>query len=346
MRLTLRINFALLSASLALAAACHDAATTSPPVVTNFDARHAFSKIDPLAAVLDQPIFRSFNGALSSFEIYFRTAPVGPQIVGPSRSGAFDLRLTRALVPASQVRASAIPDNVQGKTFVWDVNTRSYTTDAAATGAPSNGVRFILYAWDVLNGPSIPLNRIGSVDIFPAEGAADGRDLTELFVVRDVPRLPVADFVVMHSTAVGANTFGIEGSATDGLTVDLIELAGTYSGASGQSHLVYNTNLSSSPPSVSAIEQLTYDQASASSSGRLELSYEGHKLTDESVATGAEVKFDGGLYARVIFPTTNDQTQYLKPDGTSLSQQEIADLNAVLERTVVANFFWIALAWP
>jgi len=342
----LRIRLALLSATLALVA-CNDATTTSPPVITNFDARHALSKIDPLAAVLDQPIYRSFNGALSSFEVYFRTAPVGPPIAVRTRIGAFDARLTRALAPSTEIRASAIPNNVQGKTFVWNVDTRTYIADAAAAGAPANGVRFLLYAWDVLNGPTIPLNRIGYVDIFPAEGAAAGKELTELFVVRDVPRLPVADFVVMHSTTAGIDNFGIEGSATDGFTVDIIDLTGSQSGAAGQHHLVYNTSLSSSPPAVSAVEQLTSDQATGSQGGRLELSYEGHKLTDESVAAGAEVTFDGGLYARVIFPPTVDaQTQYLRADGTSLSQQEIADLNALLERTIVANFFWIALAYP
>jgi len=40
-------------------------------------------------------------------------------------------------------------------------------------------------------------------------------------------------------------------------------------------------------------------------------------LTDESVASGAEVKFDGALYARVLFPrTTTDETQYFKPGGS------------------------------
>jgi hypothetical protein len=27
-------------------------------------------------------------------------------------------------------------------------------------------------------------------------------------------------------------------------------------------------------------------------------------------------------------------------------REEISDLNAVIERVVVANFFWINLAWP
>ena len=338
-------NFFVLTLSLVIAAAC-DGDHTSPKVGTTFDARHALSKIDPLAGVLDQPIFTSFNRALSSFETYFRSAAVGTQIQVPGRGG-FDAHVTRALVPATRVSASAIPDNVKGKTFIWDADTRTYVPDATATGAPPNGVRFLLYTWDGVNGPTLPLNRIGYVDIAPAEGASIGQDLTELSVFRDAPFLPVADFVVMHSTTGDMSNFGIEGSATDGLAVDLIELSGTQTGATGQHHLVYNTTLSSSPPGVSASEQLMSDQATATEGGRLVLSYEGHTLTDESARSGAEVKFDGALYAQVIFPATvNDQTRYLRPDGTPLAQQEIADLNTLIDRAVVANFFWIALAWP
>lgn len=319
---------------------------TSPVVVTNFNARHAFSKIDPLAAVLDQPLFTSFNRALSSFETYFRSASVGTLAVVPTQ-GAFDGRLTRTLVPATQVRASAIPDNVKGKTFTWDADSRTYLPDATLTGAPSNGVRFVLYTWDGVDGPTLPLARLGYVDIAPAEGAVAGQELTELSMFRDAPFLPVADFVVMHSMVGDVSNFGIEGSATDGFTVDLIDLSGTESGPAGQHQLVYNTTLSSSPATVSANEQLTSDQATATQGGRLTLSYEGHTLTDQTARSGAEVTFDGNVYAQVIFPATiNDPTQYLRPDGTPLPQQEIADLNALIDRAVVANFFWIALAYP
>src|SRR5205085_10909276 len=123
------------------------------------------------------------------------------------------------------------------------------------------------------------------------------------------PRAIVADFVVTHHTNGGINSFRIDGSATDTRTVALISLDGTESGAAGQHHLVYNTNLSSSPAGVSAVEQLTSDQATASESGRLELNYDGHHFTDESVTAGADLKFDGSLYAHVLFPATlNDQT--------------------------------------
>jgi hypothetical protein len=164
---------------------------------------------------------------------------------------------------------------------------------------------------------------------------------------RDAPFLPVADLVVMHSTTGNVSNFGIEGSVTDGFTVDLIDLSGSQSGAAGHHQLAYNTTLSSSPPGVSANEQLTSDQATAEEGGKLTISYEGHTFTDQSARSGAEVRFDGDLYAKVLFPASpNDPTRYLRADGTALSPQEITDLNALIDRAVVANFFFIALAWP
>src|ERR1051326_528183 len=235
-----------LTLPLMLAAACHSDGISDPVVVTNFDARRAFAKIDPLAVVLDQPLFTSFNRALSSFEAYFRSAQAGTLTVVPN-GGAFEPRLPRQLAPATRILASAIPDNVKGKTFTWDTDTRAYVPDATLTGAPANGVRFVLYSWASVNGPTLPLNRIGYIDIAPADGAGPGQDLTGLTMFRDAPFLPVADLVVMHSTTGNVSNFGIEGSVTDGFTVDLIDLSGSQSGAAGHHQLAYNTTLSSSP---------------------------------------------------------------------------------------------------
>ena len=106
-------------------------------------------------------------------------------------------------------------------------------------------------------------------------------------------------------------------------------------------------SLSTSPADVSATEQLISDQPTASQRGSLALAYDGHTFSDESVGNGTELKFDGGLYARVLFPTNpNEQTRYLRPDGTPLPTTEIANVDALLLRVVAANFFWVSLAWP
>ena len=305
-----------LVAGLALAAACHDRSSTAP-VPVSFDASRARARVEPLAKIFDQPIFTSFQGALTYFEPYFRSG-------------------------------TSIPDNVKGKTFIYDPTSQAYVIDPAAGGVPAGEVRFVLYAWEGGSGrPATPLTRAGYVELAEVSTGGTAPRQVEIIVVREAPRLVAADFVVMHNVGNGVNGFGIEGSATDGFTVGIVELDGTESGAAGQHHLVYNVRLATSPADVSASEQLSFDQQTASQGGSLALAYDGHTFSDQSVGNGTELKFDGGVYARVLFPSNpNEQTRYLRPDGTPLTTTEIADVNALLNRVVVANFFWVNLAWP
>jgi hypothetical protein len=338
-------------AAIMVAAACHDGTSPTPPAVP-FDAPRARARVEPLAAIFDQPIFASFEASLSFFEPYFRSdLATSLEVAAPGvadLSSRFGLRVTRALSPFTRLSATSIPDSVKGKTFVYDVPSQSYVIDPAATGLPAGEVRFVLYAWEPGTGrPSTPLTRIGRVDLADVSDGGDGPQLVEVFVARESPFLGAADFVVMHDAANGVNAFGIEGSATDGFTVGIVDLTGTESGAAGQHHLTYTTTLSTSPLDVSEVEQLTSDQATASQGGRLALMYDGHTFSDESVGNGTELKFDGSLYARVLFPSTpQDVTRYLRPDGSPLPTTEVTNLNALLERVLVANFFWINLAWP
>jgi hypothetical protein len=348
MRTTRQFSLALACAALTLAAACHD--DTAPrPTTTNFDAAQALTKVRPLTTVVDQNIVHSFDRALTYFEQFIRSAPSVSSGSLKAPSG-FDARLARALTPVASIRADAIPADSKGKTFVYDVGTNTYVVDPSATGAPASGVRFVLYAWgEGQVTPPLPLTRVGYADIAPVGPGTGTTQLTEVAVVRDAPRLTVADFVVMHATNGAIDDFGIDGTATDGTTTVDVALDGTHTVVGGNHQLLFNVALSSSSLGVSAREQLTFDQVTASQGGRLDLTYDGHTFSDEAAASGSgrDLRFDGDLYARVIFANAPaDELQYLRPDGTSLTQQEIEDLNALLEPVVVANFFWIYVAWP
>jgi len=336
-----------LSAFIVLGAACHDGTTivTTPSVA--FDAQNALARFDPLAAVFDQPIFKSFDAALSFFEGDFRSTPPAAIVAPSAKPLGTPFLAMRLLAPLGAVTANDIADGARGKTFVYDVASRSYVVDRSATGAPANGVRYVLYDWAPGTGaPATPLARIGYTDIAPITGS--NGELTEVVVFRDHPFLVPADFIVRHAVVNGANVFGIEGSATDGFTSDdNVAVDGSYSGADGRHLLIYNTTIASTSLGVSSVEQLTFDQANATQTGALELRYDGHRFTDQSVSAGTELTFDGLLYARVFFPTSPDMApRYLKPDGTPLTAPEIANLTALLDRAQVASFFWENLAYP
>lgn len=314
----IRLIFRQLSLGAAvLLPACHDG-TVAPTPVVSFDATKVLARVDPLAAVFDQPIFASFDASLSFFEGAFR-----------STGGA-----------------APISDSARGRTFVYDAVSRAYIVDPSAVGAPANGVRYVLYEWRPGAGaPSSPLTRIGYTDIAPmtdAQGQA-----TEIVLFRDHPFLVPADFIVRHSVANGTNVFSVAGSATDGITSDdEISVNGTESGPDLQHSLVYNASIVSTSLNVRWAEQLASDQVTGRQSGTLDLRYDGHVFSDQSTQSGFDLTVDGSLYARILSPVDGDATRYVRSDGTPLPTPEVAALNALLNRVVSATFFWIGLAYP
>ena len=336
MRMFRAFTYASLLATMALVSACHD--TTAPRVPVSFDARQALATVDPLAAVREQGIFDSFHGGLSLFEVAIGsgTSPLsGTGLVG------FHAGLQPGLASAAQIRTDEIPIAFRGKTLVYDPSVNAYVPDPAAAGAPEAGVRLALYAWGDTGLPSLPLARIGYADIAPV--APETPDLVEVVIVRDTPHTVVSDFVVSHHADAAGDSFGIEGSATDGTTTVSVTVAGTDSGPAGQRHIVYDSRLSVAALGISSREQLVLDQATAAEGATLEVSYGGHTFTAESVGPGAELRFDGQPYASVLPASGSGDVQYLKPDGTPLTAQEVTDLNTLLERVTLAHFFWIDL---
>ena len=327
MRSTLTWRRVLLASTLGLFAACTDSEVSSPPLPGGFDAVKARDKVEPISAVFDDDVFVSFTLAGRFFDPFFRSqvATTTPVVVPPP-----------------------IPPDALGKTFVFDPATHAYVADASATDGPALGARFLLYAWSVQDGqPALPLRRIGHVD-FVRVGPPDASpSVTQVLVVRDTPQRVVANLAVAHDTTSASDTFGILGSAFDGRTTVDINVSGTYVPTVGHRRLAISSTLSSTALGVRAHEQLVFDQTSPSEEDRLELTYDGHTLTDVPVAPGSEVKFDGQLYVRIL-PTDPPSftVRYLRPDGSSLSTREIADLDALLIRVTATQFLWQDLAWP
>ena len=83
-----------------------------------------------------------------------------PSESSPVRPSAASVRYARqlaSLVPKGgrgiQASAAAVPASYLGATFVWDETTHGYVQSDLA-GAPSTGVRFLLYAVDPVTATS------------------------------------------------------------------------------------------------------------------------------------------------------------------------------------------------
>jgi hypothetical protein len=268
------------------------------------------------------------------------------------------------LKPEMSVNAAAalFPPALVGKTFEWDFTAQQYDTTARA-GAPSNGVRFILYAIDPLTGDPVapaPGTEVGYIDL-KDEGSISQPKVH--VIVAGVGGAPVyVDYTVSISSQSQAQA--------------KINTAGYITNGAGSSDsLRFNgaITLSASTTSISVTEDVSFDvnshdihvrnwqRVTITQSGntfaislRLSFRFEhaGEVLTLEGnlnadQATGdvsgtVTSKVDGGLYATCsIVGTSNSYTLTCQgADADGLSADDNAALDALGEAasSVTATF--------
>lgn len=143
-----------------------------------------------------------------------------------------------AIVPKSgvvQAAVMAIPQQYLGTTFVWDAGTSAYVASNLA-GAPSDGVRFLLYAVDpVMLQPVEPLVETGYVDVTD-HGTLSTVDVNVKVVEGDVVYLNYD--VTAHATTTGG-VVNIDGYASDGTTLANFHLAITVTQTTSSETIAY-----------------------------------------------------------------------------------------------------------
>src|SRR2546422_965796 len=115
--------------------------------------------------------------------------------------------LRAALVPSSGAIAASIfpPGGVLGTTYTWNATPFQYEANAPAVvpGAPSNGVRFILYALD-LAGQPIATQPIGYADLM--DESSGNTQTLHVLVVGTTTDPPVTYLDYAVSVTAGART--------------------------------------------------------------------------------------------------------------------------------------------
>lgn len=104
--------------------------------------------------------------------------------------------------------------NVLGKTFQWDTTSPAgyRITDSTLAGAPSNGVRFLLYQIDTATGqPSLPLYPIGYLDLTDVSTAS----VNAVHLLLKVGSLTAADYTVTEDKTTSSLTLSAVGYVTN-----------------------------------------------------------------------------------------------------------------------------------
>lgn len=269
-----------------------------------------------------------------------------PYLRGAKRADAW-----RQLVPyvADLSAGPIIPDPITGTTFEWDVDADAYVA-TTRTGAPANGVRFILYAVNsITHQPIEPVVEVGLVDLMDESTTGSLRLHIRVQGVDGTPTyLDYTAAIVAGSTSFTAT---VNGSLSNGLAAAALKTL-TYNVAFqvSQNAVTENASYDLNNPSVSVDVSLRLT-ASASGIGvavdfRFARPGELVRLTgnvtltavgDELVVSGAvTVTVNGGIYARATI-LAGAEPQWVRHDGTALDAAELAALGRLFH--AVERFF-------
>src|SRR5207245_6939396 len=212
--------------TLALAGCGKDATAPAPPRLT--DAATTASQLDAIAAPTNTSALLSMEFASLSFI----TGATGPAGISPLRTalpfpggrgklgglGGLGM-LTRPRPMVGRPSGAAIfPDSVLGKTFVWDTAAHRYAA-SSETGAPANGVRFVLYVLDPLSFmPAIPLTVDGEVDF--TDQSTTSASVLGVTVLGPPGPAPVtyAAYTISVPAGPSPSTMSLAGFLSDGTT--------------------------------------------------------------------------------------------------------------------------------
>jgi hypothetical protein len=224
--------------------------------------------------------------------------------------------------------SAAIPAQFLGKTFVYSGG--SYVV-SAETGAPTNGVRFLLYALDpVTLLPALPLVPTGHVDLMDLSSGSTAA--ARVIVVSGTTTY--LDYRVSATSTVSSGQVAVVGFITDGTTRATFNLRATLTSASGLT-LSYSLDVPQRDLSIDLTMSVSGLTPVASNIAVI-LDMRGQngwvRLTGEFNATGGtlNVAINGTLFA-TITSTTGAAPVITGAAGQPLAQDELDTLLRVFE---------------
>ena len=212
-RRVLALNAVVLSVGLAACSA--DSAVSAG---SSLPAAKMSTTADQVASITSDPtVVALFGPSLSSGSVttFTRTADAGALFTRLASAGAGALHFTRSangsLVPAAPRLTTigtsggmTIPVDMRGWTYVHDAS-NNYVIDSAATGAPANGFRIMLYAWN----PTAPQGQqwgatIGYADVMDEGTTSEDKIVVNMFATGGAT--PVVSFKVADATVDASTT--------------------------------------------------------------------------------------------------------------------------------------------
>jgi hypothetical protein len=280
------------------------------------------------------PVVRAAFGAL-------RAMPRAP--VGSNRYAALAAmgHGFQQLVPgfAALAASGVFPDTLLGSVYTWSAGADGYRRDST-TGAPTNGVRFWLYAIDpATDEPSSPLTPIGYVNLL--DETTGGTARLHIQVKSSDGTITYLDYTFSGSgssesfaaSVSGTISNGLGGAANKTLTFD-VTISGSLSSATMTSTFTLNH------PAITVGETLTIADDGSTTTLTINFTFTGTGETiniggtvaisdaDGSDTVGLTCKVNGGAFATVT--GSSDNSKFTKAAGGQLTAGEILAIGSLV----------------
>ena len=327
-----------IAAGLALVlTACGDDNSGEP-----FSAEGTSADMNAVSASFDSPAMANLSWAAGGIDAVFGAPMVtssmnaiklGSPATGLTASAQRIARsvegFTGGVVP--NVALAVIPAEVLGKTFEYNTETDVYQA-SERTGAPANGVRFIVYAVNpITQVPVEPLQEAGYADLLDQSTATT--DAVRLQLVSS--GVTYVDYGVSGSATETSGLAVVDGFVTNGTTRVNFDLQNSYSDAAngtiGFDYSLDAPSLDVALNYVIGVTQLSTAAALADIDVTLagphgNVGIDGNLVEGEGELTA---NVNGEAFAVVTLDENTEVATITKPDGSALSAPEYAALAAI-----------------
>jgi hypothetical protein len=248
-------------------------------------------------------------------------------VTEPTSARAFAVQLFRDLAaPAPDRSAIQLIDPVsRGQTFVYDAAIDNYRPDPARTGAPANGVRFILYAVGNANRP-IGTQEIGYADLLD-EGPIVGDEVALRLVAVERGRTMLDYRTRVVQQGDGAGRIEVSGFAADGAERLAFTIAATGEEVGGVTEVDLDFTLRLDPRAFQITGAVRGVDGSDDGDGTLSLTVRHGSSTLRVEATFSSGTVDGSVRVddRLFVTITGDQAAptVLGATGAPLTGEEL-----------------------
>jgi len=278
-------------------------------------------------------------------------------------SRQFATRLLRAMsgaptmppAPAAS-QAPILSDTIRGRTFTYESSAGEYRVNSARTGAPTNGVRFVLYEVDA-NGVPLADREIGYAD-FMDEGASSSDEVV-LRLVAVERGVTILSYRTGATLREGDARITVDGTVADGSNRLAFDIEATGSDVNGETEVAVTFDLALTPRDFEVSGSVRGIQDGNDDAGTVDLTvrHRQHTLHVDMVGDGGTLNGAITLNGRTFVTVSGNAQQptLVNAAGAPLSGHEllvvlniidtIDDVFDLVEELVEPVDNLIVLAW-